>query len=117
MARRADLAGSGRGGGRSAPSSRRARRVRFRQKPRDRKSTRLNSSRLVTSYAVFCLKKKNRLYRTIHAAAVLFRPFVLRGVVSALVACTTLPLPSFSSLLLTISLHCRFVPGICPVRS
>src|SRR5688500_20037646 len=26
---------------------------------RDRKSTRLNSSRLVISYAVFCLKKKN----------------------------------------------------------
>src|SRR5205807_9522096 len=26
---------------------------------RDRKSTRLNSSHLVTSYAVFCLKKKN----------------------------------------------------------
>src|SRR5256885_3136882 len=25
----------------------------------DRKSTRLNSSHLVTSYAVFCLKKKN----------------------------------------------------------
>src|SRR5256885_4612273 len=28
----------------------------------DRKSTRLNSSHLVNSYAVFCLKKKNRLY-------------------------------------------------------
>src|SRR5256885_239899 len=28
---------------------------------RDRKSTRLNSSHLVISYAVFCLKKKNRL--------------------------------------------------------
>src|SRR5256885_10734580 len=28
--------------------------------PRDRKSTRLNSSHLVISYAVFCLKKKNR---------------------------------------------------------
>src|SRR5256885_12534216 len=27
--------------------------------PRDRKSTRLNSSHLVISYAVFCLKKKN----------------------------------------------------------
>src|SRR2546426_3759443 len=26
----------------------------------DRKSTRLNSSHLVTSYAVFCLEKKNR---------------------------------------------------------
>src|SRR5256885_13136412 len=29
---------------------------------RDRKSTRLNSSHLVISYAVFCLKKKNTLY-------------------------------------------------------
>src|SRR5256885_8288975 len=28
-------------------------------RPRDRKSTRLNSSHLVISYAVFCLKKKN----------------------------------------------------------
>src|SRR5256885_7242672 len=27
-------------------------------RPRDRKSTRLNSSHLVISYAVFCLKKK-----------------------------------------------------------
>src|SRR5688500_3590352 len=31
--------------------------------PRDRKSTRLNSSHLVISYAVFCLKKKKHLYR------------------------------------------------------
>src|SRR5690349_22411008 len=28
--------------------------------PRDRKSTRLNSSHVEISYAVFCLKKKNR---------------------------------------------------------
>src|SRR5256885_10107055 len=28
----------------------------------DRKSTRLNSSHLVISYAVFCLKKKNKIY-------------------------------------------------------
>src|SRR5256885_11841901 len=28
-------------------------------RPQDRKSTRLNSSHLVISYAVFCLKKKN----------------------------------------------------------
>src|SRR5256885_6639599 len=31
---------------------------------RDRKSTRLNSSHLVISYAVFCLKKKN-IYHTV----------------------------------------------------
>src|SRR5256885_2866071 len=29
----------------------------------DRKSTRLNSSHLVISYAVFCLKKKKKRYR------------------------------------------------------
>src|SRR2546426_9207814 len=29
----------------------------------DRKSTRLNSSHLVISYAVFCLKKKKQIYR------------------------------------------------------
>src|ERR1039458_9719227 len=31
---------------------------------RDRKSTRLNSSHLGISYAVFCLKKKNRFLKT-----------------------------------------------------
>src|SRR5256885_11029076 len=31
------------------------------EKPRDRKSTRLNSSHLVISYAVFCLKKKRTI--------------------------------------------------------
>src|SRR5256885_8026175 len=30
----------------------------------DRKSTRLNSSHLVISYAVFCLKKKKKIYST-----------------------------------------------------
>src|SRR5256885_12974236 len=35
----------------------------------DRKSTRLNSSHLVISYAVFCLKKKQRLIRTTHSTA------------------------------------------------
>src|SRR5438034_11659522 len=30
----------------------------------DRKSTRLNSSHTVTSYAVFCLKKKNSRFRS-----------------------------------------------------
>src|SRR6266850_6838630 len=35
-------------------------RGRRRQRRPDRKSTRLNSSHLVTSYAVFCLKKKKK---------------------------------------------------------
>src|SRR5256885_6727085 len=34
----------------------------------DRKSTRLNSSHLVISYAVFCLKKKNTTGKGIHEA-------------------------------------------------
>src|SRR5256885_11418494 len=33
--------------------------------PTDRKSTRLNSSHLVISYAVFCLKKKNKHNRIV----------------------------------------------------
>src|ERR1022692_4116920 len=33
------------------------------QSPIDRKSTRLNSSHLVISYAVFCLKKKKKTYK------------------------------------------------------
>src|SRR5256885_9554112 len=33
-------------------------------RPTDRKSTRLNSSHLVNSYAVFCLKKKKKKYTT-----------------------------------------------------
>src|SRR6266446_4101027 len=33
---------------------------------RDRKSTRLNSSHLVISYAVFCLKKKKKTHSNIH---------------------------------------------------
>src|SRR5258705_10177949 len=32
--------------------------------PRDRKSTRLNSSHLGISYAVFCLKKKKKIKKT-----------------------------------------------------
>src|SRR5256885_1977562 len=36
----------------------------LRRDRRDRKSTRLNSSHLVISYAVFCLKKKRNIYYT-----------------------------------------------------
>src|SRR5258708_10249492 len=35
----------------------------FAELPRDRKSTRLNSSHQIISYAVFCLKKKKRYRR------------------------------------------------------
>src|SRR5256885_9550547 len=43
------------------------RRLLFRREPvsdLDRKSTRLNSSHLVISYAVFCLKKKTQMHPT-----------------------------------------------------
>src|SRR5688500_19825661 len=46
------------GGGANRASRHAARLVLERKKRRDRKSTRLNSSHLVISYAVFCLKKK-----------------------------------------------------------
>src|SRR2546426_5048779 len=36
----------------------------------DRKSTRLNSSHLVISYAVFCLKKKKKLETTAYATII-----------------------------------------------
>src|SRR2546426_3364833 len=36
----------------------------YKARPQDRKSTRLNSSHLVISYAVFCLKKKKAKRRT-----------------------------------------------------
>src|SRR5205807_5356197 len=52
----------------------------------DRKSTRLNSSHLVISYAVFCLKKKStKLTRRIRLPAVIFAvvlvPFALGSTV------------------------------------
>src|SRR5690606_41910013 len=46
-------------GARDRPPSR-TRRVRRRSRCLDRKSTRLNSSHVKISYAVFCLKKKNK---------------------------------------------------------
>src|SRR5256885_5647055 len=56
---------------------------------RDRKSTRLNSSHLVISYAVFCLKKKKEHHATRHPAyhALIRAPHdVLRAVVDRPVA-------------------------------
>src|SRR5436190_6316794 len=49
------------GAGRQDPASfRQGRAVRRPEAPPDRKSTRLNSSHTVISYAVFCLKKKKK---------------------------------------------------------
>src|SRR2546426_2698212 len=46
---------------------------------RDRKSTRLNSSHLVISYAVFCLKKKNNLDSRSHHICWLVRTLDTAG--------------------------------------
>src|SRR5207244_13174863 len=48
---------------RPCPFSRRSRARATASRRVDRKSTRLNSSHQIISYAVFCLKKKNRLPR------------------------------------------------------
>src|SRR3712207_8454808 len=42
--------------------------LRCQVRPRDRKSTRLNSSHANISYAVFCLKKKKRRFRSVMIA-------------------------------------------------
>src|SRR5437870_10657450 len=42
--------------------------------PRDRKSTRLNSSHVAISYAVFCLKKKNKTNLPAHSGIKPVRP-------------------------------------------
>src|SRR5256885_6899929 len=57
--------------GKAAPAARpaamsAARPVRDSEKSKDRKSTRLNSSHLVISYAVFCLKKKKQIKQRRH---------------------------------------------------
>src|SRR5436190_18487099 len=53
-------------GARRGGRSRRARRAHGASRaPPDRKSTRLNSSHTVISYAVFCLKKKKKKFKTI----------------------------------------------------
>src|SRR5437773_6732730 len=40
---------------------------------RDRKSTRLNSSHITISYAVFCLKKKNQLRRKVYKSTAAYK--------------------------------------------
>src|SRR3989454_5667892 len=42
--------------------------IREAMEPQDRKSTRLNSSHLVISYAVFCLKKKKKIAKVAGAS-------------------------------------------------
>src|SRR5438132_9784881 len=45
----------------------------------DRKSTRLNSSHTVISYAVFCLKKKKTKKAVQYARAQMSKPYVYEG--------------------------------------
>src|SRR2546426_6892373 len=47
---------------------------------RDRKSTRLNSSHLVISYAVFCLKKKKNVITAEHKSTYAFGVYLTHGV-------------------------------------
>src|SRR2546426_5876074 len=61
----------------------------------DRKSTRLNSSHLVISYAVFCLKKKNFLERTAAASSTDHRE--LAGGISRLCGSAAVTVPSFAA--------------------
>src|SRR3989454_5951095 len=53
-------------GGRSVARDGKMERRKVGRSGRDRKSTRLNSSHLVISYAVFCLKKKNKKRCAVH---------------------------------------------------
>src|SRR5256885_6160989 len=54
--------------------------ARARRHHRDRKSTRLNSSHLVISYAVFCLKKKKKIIlHSMHFLASICPPSLHRG--------------------------------------
>src|SRR5256885_6958077 len=52
----------------------------------DRKSTRLNSSHLVNSYAVFCLKKKTNVFMGQTEAPLIVKPYVPRMTRSELLA-------------------------------
>src|SRR5690554_7534774 len=46
----------------------------------DRKSTRLNSSHVRISYAVFCLKKKKKKTKTSNEQLISYNPFTLKHV-------------------------------------
>src|SRR3989454_2443483 len=78
----------------------------------DRKSTRLNSSHLVISYAVFCLKKKKKTYDKTFAR-ILARFAVMSSRAAFRIALTTLNHAPISSLaparLSTKQFHCTRV--------
>src|SRR5256885_11247686 len=63
---------------------------------KDRKSTRLNSSHLVISYAVFCLKKKKNLL-TLYYVLIVRRDLVPVGSTNLFVPRATPPHSSLSS--------------------
>src|ERR1022692_3184397 len=75
----------------------------------DRKSTRLNSSHLVISYAVFCLKKKKQLITGRRALSLPAPPATARAGRRALRAPTGLPTAGRGApCLLPSSLFCFF---------
>src|SRR2546430_5582698 len=53
----------------------------------DRKSTRLNSSHSQISYAVFCLKKKNRVTRKLSLNSLTADMNCIRGIVRRYISC------------------------------
>src|SRR5688500_6218513 len=63
----------------------------------DRKSTRLNSSHLVISYAVFCLKKKNIIYSILIIQTLLLYIFFFFSVLLNLLSCSSFFYFFFSS--------------------
>src|SRR2546426_8018334 len=60
LGRRGPVRSPGAGATATEPGRHRERHLRAPPRGQDRKSTRLNSSHLVISYAVFCLKKKKK---------------------------------------------------------
>src|SRR2546427_4602240 len=64
-AQRPQIGAAGRAGGEVQRDPRDVERTQLAVEERDRKSTRLNSSHSQISYAVFCLKKKKKKYKTL----------------------------------------------------
>src|SRR5256885_2781691 len=77
----------------------------------DRKSTRLNSSHLVISYAVFCLKKKNN-HKILMSQLVSFE-YELPGPATPALIPTTTPPPSSTQLIYQLfdAEHSPVYPG------
>src|SRR2546430_13319454 len=62
----------------------------------DRKSTRLNSSHSQISYAVFCLKKKNKLIAIAHRLPIISSLHLVHAIYFVLVALTRIHLQAYA---------------------